>query len=186
MRDDPRSDTVVYTDASFADDRFDSKSQTGMCVFLFGCVVVWKSVRQSTVATSTYHAETIAAHEGATELVWVRLLLEEVRMGQVEPSVMWQDNAAVITNTNNETKHEASKHIRVKYMWKRELLNAGVLVMLKIPTTRQVSDVFTKPLMREPFQRYARILMGLDTWPEVFGATERSLFAGVVSAYWPE
>jgi hypothetical protein len=188
-KEDPRVDTVVYTDASYADDKHDSKSQTGMCVFLFGCMVVWKSIRQPTVATSTYHAETIAAHEGATELVWIRLLLEEIKLGQVEPSVMWQDNAAVIRNTNNETKHEASKHIRVKYMWKRELLNEGVLVMLKIPTTRQISDILTKPLMRENFHKYARVIMGLDTWPEVFGATERSLFTQVameaVRVYWP-
>jgi hypothetical protein len=186
---DQKVDTVVYTDASFADDRFDSKSQTGMCVFLFGCLVVWKSVRQSTVATSTYHAETIAAHEGATEIVWIRLLLQEVRFAQEKPSVMWQDNAAVIRNTYNPTKHEASKHIRVKYMWKRELLDQGVLVMLKIPTTRQVSDVLTKPLMRESFQKYSRVLMGLDTWPEVFGESERSLYARcaaeVVKCYWP-
>jgi hypothetical protein len=180
------SDAVAFTDASFADDKYDCKSQTGMCVFLFGCPVVWKSRRQSTVATSTYHAETIAAHEGATEIVWIRLLLKELKYGQKKPSVMWQDNAAVVRNTYNPTKHEASKHIRVKYMWKRELLDKGVLIMLKIPTKRQVSDVLTKPLMKEEFRKYSGVLRGEQTWPEVLGSTEKALFTTLMDLYWPE
>jgi hypothetical protein len=179
------TDTVAFTDASFADDRYDCRSQTGMCIFVFGCLVVWKSVRQSTVATSTYHAETVAAHEGATEIVWIRLLLKEFKFGQTKPSVMWQDNAAVVRNTHNPTKHEASKHIRVKYMWKRDLLNEGVLVMFKIPTTRQVSDVLTKPLKGDDFHKYSKVMRGLVKWPETLGLPEHALFAKVFETYWP-
>ena len=156
-----------------------------MCIFVAGCLVIWKSIRQSTVATSTYHAETVAAHEGATEIVWIRHLLKELKFGQTAPSIMWQDTAAVVRNTHNPTKHEASKHIRVKYMWKRDLLNEGVIAMFKIPTARQVSDVLTKPLSKDDFRKYSEVMRGIVKWKEVYGEREIATLSFYMRSVWP-
>ena len=139
-----------------------------MC-FTFGNLTNWKSARQSCVSTSTFHAETQAAHLAATELMWARFLLKELRTEEKGPSVFWQDNAAVIRNTRNPTKHEASKHINVKFLYKRELCEKGFLDMLPIPTKRQLADALTKPLDAANFLRLRDGYMGHEYWPETGG-----------------
>ena len=125
--------------------------------------------RQSCVSTSTFHAETQAAHLAATELMWARVLLRELRTAEDGPSVFWQDNAAVIRNTRNPTKHEASKHINVKFLYKRELCEQGFLDMLSIPSKRQLADALTKPLDAPNFLRLRDGYMGHEYWPETGG-----------------
>jgi hypothetical protein len=164
-----RSKAVFFTDSSFADDFNDAKSQSGMLCFTFGNLTNWKSARQPCVSTSTFHAETQAAHLAATELMWVRFLLLELRTAEDEPSIFWQDNAAVIRNTRNPTKHEASKHINVKFLYKRELCEQGFLNMLPIPTRRQLADALTKPLDAANFLRLRAGYMGAEYWPETGG-----------------
>jgi len=164
-----KSKVVFFSDSSFADDFNDAKSQSGMLCFTFGNLTNWKSARQSCVSTSTFHAETQAAHLAATELMWIRFLLQELRTAEDEPSVFWQDNAAVIRNTRNPTKHEASKHINVKFLYKRELCEQGFLDMLPIPTKRQLADALTKPLDAPNFLRLRDGYMGHDYWPETGG-----------------
>jgi hypothetical protein len=164
-----KSKAVFFTDASYADDFNDARSHSAMMGFTYGCLTHWKSIRQKTVSTSTYQAETVAAHLAATELVWVRFLLSELGDAEDGPTVVWQDNDAVIRNTLNPTKHEASKHINVKFHYKRELYEAGILEMLPIPTTRQLADALTKALTPEKFLTLRAGFMGHTYWPEVSG-----------------
>jgi hypothetical protein len=51
---------IIASDASFADDEKTRKSSQGYIILLFGGLMVWKALKQSTVSTSTTEAEMIA------------------------------------------------------------------------------------------------------------------------------
>ena len=108
-----------------------------------------------------------------TELMWARVLLRELRTAEDGPSVFWQDNAAVIRNTRNPTKHEASKHINVKFLYKRELCEKGFLDMLSVPSKRQLADALTKPLDAPNFLRLHDGYMGHSTGRKLEDLTHR-------------
>ena len=98
------------------------------------------------VATSTFMAETMGSYEAVREMVWQRKLLEEMGLAEVGPSVLWQDNQGVISNTYNGTRHDATKHIQVKFYYKRERLQEGVLILDYLVTNRMLADDLSKSI----------------------------------------
>ena len=96
------------------------------------------------VATSTFMAETMASYEASREMIWQRRILEELGMPERGPSVMWQDNQGVIQNTYNNTKHDSTKHIQVKYYFKRERLQAGEMILDYLNTKDMLADSLSK------------------------------------------
>ena len=66
-----QSGLVGYTDTDWANDRFNRHSISGYAFMYSGGAVSWSSKQQSTVATSSTHAEYIAAAEASKELVWL-------------------------------------------------------------------------------------------------------------------
>ena len=53
-------DLVTYIDADYVGSRLDRKSTSGYCQFLGGCLVLWVSKKQHSVALSTAEAEYVA------------------------------------------------------------------------------------------------------------------------------
>ena len=73
----------------------------------------WTSKQQSTVATSSTHAEYIAAAEAVKELVWLRRLLTELQEEVPGPTVLHIDNCATNLLARNPINHTATKHIDI-------------------------------------------------------------------------
>ena len=61
---------------------------------LNGAVVIWRSSKQSVVATSTTEAEYIAASEAAKEGVWMKEFITELGVvpSALDPMVIYCDN----------------------------------------------------------------------------------------------
>jgi hypothetical protein len=74
--------------------------------------VSWTSQLQKTTALSTTEAESIAASEGAKELVWLKRLLSELLsdFARRRP-VLYIDNASAFKLIKNPEYHKMSKHI---------------------------------------------------------------------------
>ena len=67
-----------YTDSDFQGDR-DSKKSTSGSVFTFGgAAIVWRSVKQSSIADSTMEVEYIAASEAPKESIWLKNFLSDI------------------------------------------------------------------------------------------------------------
>ena len=64
--------TTRYTDSDFQSDKDSRKSTSGSVFTLGGGVVVWRSIKQSSIADSTMEVEYIAACEAAKEVVWLK------------------------------------------------------------------------------------------------------------------
>ena len=77
-------------------------------------------------------------------------------------TTVWEDNIGALTLANLEPGQSTprSKFYDVKVHWFRSHLEPGVLEVLKIDTTDQLADIFTKPLVRKTFERLRLKLMG--------------------------
>ena len=131
-------------DSDFANDPDTSRSVGGMIVTLHGTAVSWRSKLQSLVDTSIYHSEYIAAFECAREIVWLRMLLQDIGMMLNSPSVVLEDNAAVKWMSDTVGISDANKHIRVTYHWVRQCIQDGYLLIETLASKDKPSAALTK------------------------------------------
>ena len=69
-----------YTDSDFQADKDSRKSTSGSVFTLGGGAVVWRSIKQSSIADSTMEAEYIAASEAAKEAIWLKNFLRDLKI----------------------------------------------------------------------------------------------------------
>lgn len=68
----------AYCDADYANDITTRKSVSGMVFKYSGGAICWESRRQQCVSLSTTEAEYVAACEATKELIWLKLLFDEM------------------------------------------------------------------------------------------------------------
>jgi hypothetical protein len=143
------SEPKASVDSDFANDPDTAKSVGGMVVTLYGTAVSWRSKLLKLVATSTCHAEYIAVFEGAREIVWLRMLLNEIGFHLAGPSIMLEDNAAAKWTAETIGISDANKHIRVKFHWVRQCVEDGYILLQTVASKNNVSDALTKAPTKE-------------------------------------
>ncbi|GJP86258.1 hypothetical protein CLOP_g16302 [Closterium sp. NIES-67] len=134
-----------YTDASFNSVKADGTSIGGYVCLLGGGAVSWRSKKQNEVGLSSCETEYMALHHGAKEVVWLRRLLEELGVGQEEPTLVFCDNESAVKLAKNACLHGLTKHIRPKWHWVRRILDKEVRLEI-VKTHQQAADIFTKRL----------------------------------------
>ncbi|CAI7903839.1 unnamed protein product [Closterium sp. NIES-54] len=110
-----------------------------------GGAVSWRSKKQNEVGQSSCETEYMALHHGAKEVVWLRRLLEEIGVGQREPTVIFCDNESAVKLAKTACLHGLTKHIRPKWHWVRRLLDKEVRLEI-VKTHQQAADILTKRL----------------------------------------
>lgn len=139
-----------FVDSDWAGDKDCSISTTGYCFRLAGGIVSWRSQRQKTVATSSTHAEYVAASEAAKEAFWIIGLLNELSF--LDPLLsqgtmpLYIDNSLALKLTKNPESYARTRHIDVRYHYVRELVESKVIDTRWISGKTNPADMFTKPL----------------------------------------
>ena len=165
-----------YVDASFAGnhgvERPESpvsvKSRTGIIIFLAGCPLIWKSQIQSSIALSTFHSEYVGLSHSMRILIPLRaLLLEVVDMLGLPPALAstihcrtHEDNASALLLANVQHLNNRNKYLAVKWHHFWSHVKPGVIEAIKCDTKLMLADAFTKPLVREIFERLRLLIMG--------------------------
>lgn len=139
---------TCYVDADHAGDYDSRKSTTGYMLLFHGAPVIWKSTKQSIVATSSTEAEFVAATMACKEVMYARQLLKELGEKQKRATDMHIDNQSAMMLVINSQMHARTKHIDIAYMFIRDAYKRGVIRVLYVPTADQAADVFTKALAR--------------------------------------
>lgn len=139
----------VYCDADFANDESTRKSISGYISILGNGPVTWSSRQQRCVARSTTEAEYISASEAAQEIVWLRLVIEELLKQSLAPTQLHVDNQSAIKLAKNAGYHKLTKHIDIKYHYIRECIEHNVLELTYVTSREQLADFLTKPLSKE-------------------------------------
>ncbi|GAA0146952.1 transmembrane signal receptor [Lithospermum erythrorhizon] len=93
----------------------DRKSTSDFVFHIGSSVVYWSSKKQQVVALSTTEAEYMAATSCASQVVWLRRLLNELHQQQYSPTTIYCDNRSAIALTKNPVFHGRSKHIDIKF-----------------------------------------------------------------------
>ena len=148
----PGGDVLVgFCDSDFAGNLDNRKSQTGYIFTLYGGAISWKSGLQSMVALSTTEAEYMAMTAAVKESIWLRGIAAEFGVEQKSISIGCDNNGA-ISLAKHQVFHERSKHIDVRYHFVREEIERGNIVVFKVDTADNPSDMLTKPLPKEKFE----------------------------------
>jgi hypothetical protein len=149
-----------YSDSDWASCIDDRKSRSAY-VFSFGSgAVSWSSKKQASVALSTTEAEYIAANEATKQSIWLRRIMEDLNIKQVQPTVIYCDNKSAIHLSKNPVLHKRSKHIELCYHYIRGMVEENQVSLDYCSTHEQVADVLTKSLSKEKFG-YFRYILGV-------------------------
>lgn len=122
----------------------------------------FESHKQDCTATSSTHAEIIAASANSNDVVWSRGYLGEIGLPQDdEPTIFNVDAANVITLVHNFIASKATRHITRRECVVREREADGTLAVTKVDTLDNLADLFTKALARDPFTRLKKLVMNI-------------------------
>ena len=106
-----------YADVNWAND-YDRKSTSGYIVWLNG-PIIWKSAKQACIAISTNEAEYVSLSDSSKDVLFIKNILSELKIGLEEKSQMFCDNLATIEQLNQTDKPIPIKldinHIDIKY-----------------------------------------------------------------------
>ena len=119
---------IGYTDSDFQSNK-DSRKLTSRSIFtLGGGAVVWRSIKQSSIADSTMEAEYIAACEAAKESVSLKKFYTDLEVvpNMEKPLVLYRDNNEAVANSKEPRSHKKGKHIKRKYHLIREIVHRGM------------------------------------------------------------
>ena len=144
----------IYSDADWAGSISDRKSTTGYCTYVWGNLVTWRSKKQSVVARSSAEAEYRALAQSICEGLWIKRLLEELRISTSEPMKVFCDNLAAISIAKNPVHHDRTKHVEIDRHFIKEKVESRILNLIYTPTHLQVADILTKALSRVKFEDF--------------------------------
>jgi len=155
--------TGGYSDADWGSGH-DRKSIGGFVFLLNGGAISWASKKQTSIALSTTEAEYMGMTQAAKEILWLRVLLDEIgALRLVAPiSTLNADNQGAIALARNPEYHARTKHIDIQYHFIRNLVTTNQIHLELCPSTDMIADIMTKALPRVSHVKH-REAMGLTS-----------------------
>ena len=152
---------VGYSDSDFAGCKLDRKSTSGTCHLLGSSLVSWHSKKQTSVALSTAEAEYISAGVCCAQILWMKqhLLDFGIKLSKIPIKC---NNTSAINLAKNPVLHSRTKHIEIRHHFLRDHVQKGDCMLEFVETTKQLADIFTKPLPRDTFLTLRQELGILD------------------------
>lgn len=93
------------------------------------------------VARSSAESECRAIAQGLCELLWLKIILDDLRVKWEGPMKLYHDNKSAIYISHNSIQHDRIKHIETDRHFIEEKLEEGLVCMSYFPSKRQVADV---------------------------------------------
>jgi hypothetical protein len=167
----------TYPDAVFAEmyghekptDPACANSHSGFVIVFAGVPVLWQSKLQTQTALSTMEAELIALGACMKELIPILDMVHSLAVavgipaGDVNMRVtVHKDNsgALVLAETLPPQFTLRSKYYATKTIWFCEEINKHGIKLLKIETSEQLRDMFTKGLAKPTFEYLRSKIIG--------------------------
>ena len=149
-----------FADADWANSH-SRRSTTGFLIRYNMGPISWKSKLQKTIALSTAEAEYYSASSGTVEVIYLRHLLREMGFAEKSWTPLYEDNTACIEWSNNVIGgRERAKHIDIRKHYAHEAIQNGHLRLIRVDTSEQLADVFTKGLHPGPFAACISRILG--------------------------
>lgn len=150
---------TAYCDADFNRDKLDSKSISGVMIFLGDNLIYWSSRKQNFVATSTCEAEILSVRDCVSKVAYFLGLAREFGLHANE------DEAVTVFNDNMSANHtladggsfDANCHYRLRIHFIMDMIKRKVIQMKHLEGASMRADLLTKPLAREVLVRLLKL-----------------------------
>ena len=148
-----------------------ARSRTGYLIRYAGVPILWASKLQTEVSLSSTEAERITLSAAARENIFMLRLIKDAKAKsnlQIKLNesklhcTVHEDNTGTVELAKEYRIRPRTKHINVKY-WHFTLFmqnDKGIMSINWLPLTKQLADIFTKPLSKALFHRFALIICG--------------------------
>lgn len=150
----------VITDANWAAP-LDGRSTTGLSVWWDGFLLSHKSRTQSTVAQSTCESELLALGAGVMEGRFAQTIADELGKQLTLEAFCDSSSAVAITARRGLGR---LRHLNVKQLWLQQEVKEKRLVVSRVGSEQNVSDLFTKAFQAPRFRALTEMI-GLDVQP---------------------
>lgn len=144
-----------YSDANWAENKIDRKSNSGHVFLVNGASVCWSSRKQPIVALSTCEAEFIALSDACRAASWIRRLLIDLKQNLSDSTTIFEDNQSCLKLIEEEERlSDRSKHIDTRYHFVKDYVEKGLVKCTYCPTENMLADVLTKALPISKFEKF--------------------------------
>jgi len=145
---------TTFVDANLLHDLTTGRSATGVLHIINQTPVEWYSKRQSTVETSTYGSEFVAARIATEQVIDLRYSLRMMGIPIEGPTYMYGDNASVVISGTVPHSTLTKRHNALAYH-----RASHIIVFLHIEGKENPADIFTKFLPHCVFWPFIRPLL---------------------------
>ncbi|MCO5568331.1 hypothetical protein L7F22_022030 [Adiantum nelumboides] len=148
------------------------KSTSGYAFTLAGGAVSWRFRLQKIVALSTTEAEYISATEASKEAIWLARLCSKFGLPDKAP-MLGCDSQSAICLAKNAMFHARTKHIDVRYHFIREVLEDGLITLVKVFFFGQLSILEIQKLVERLINYFIfkGLFLALIAQPDVMQIT---------------
>ncbi|GKC83805.1 ribonuclease H-like domain-containing protein [Tanacetum coccineum] len=129
------------------------------CVFLGNNLLSWSSKRQPTLSRSSAEAEYHGVANAVAETCWLHNLLRELHTPLSSTTLVYCDNVSVVYLSCNPVQHQHTKHIDIDIHFVHDLVAAGQVRVLHVPSRYQFANIFTKGLPSTLFEEFRSSLI---------------------------
>ena len=95
-------------------------------------------------------------------MLWLKRVLEELKMSVNMPMKLYCDNKAAINIAQNLVHHDRTKHVEINRHFIKEKIDNGAICMPFVPTTQQIANILTKGLFNPNFKLFVSKLGMID------------------------
>nr|GEU61779.1 NBS-containing resistance-like protein [Tanacetum cinerariifolium] len=110
--------------------------------------------RQHTLSRSSAEAEYRGVANVVAQTAWLRNLLRELHSPLSTATLVYCDNVSAVFMSGNPVQHQRTKHIEIDIHFVRDMVTAGHVRFLHVPSRYQYADIFTKGLPSALFEEF--------------------------------
>nr|GEX07376.1 hypothetical protein [Tanacetum cinerariifolium] len=149
-----RPDLVAYSNVDWAGCPTTRRSNSGYCVLLGNNLLSWSSKRQPMLSRSSAEAEYRGVANAVAETCWLCNLLHKFHTHLSSTKLIYYDNVSAVYFSCNPVQHQGTKHIEIDIHFVCDLVVAGQVRILHVPSRYQFADIFTKGLSSALFEEF--------------------------------
>ena len=153
---------LAFIDAAFASHP-DSKSHTGIAIFIGGVLVFAASRKQKCVTKSPTESELVALTDNIGFVELFAEFFSFITNTEVKSPMIYQDSTSVISLVTKGGGVVRTKHLRVRMNLCKEAYDEGRIRIGYANTNDMKADGLTKPLQGEQFQKFKALMLGTST-----------------------
>jgi hypothetical protein len=146
---------VGYSDSDWGNDPGDRKSIGGYVITIGGCIVDWRSKKQTGVTLSSTEAEYMAAADAATSIKFLQMLIQELTGENLRKGALFMDNTGAIKLITNNSTGNRTKHIDIKARFVGDEVKEKRLALQYMKTDENTADIFTKNVVEGLFKKHS-------------------------------